>query len=90
MSTHHNRQEFSWKQRQLYRNNKVVAELVASDQLLSNPPIQLYKIKFTNRDLSADHYNESRAKDNAITLLLSELDSQETNTEAPLVRLNRK
>lgn len=85
MSRHHGSEEFSWKNNELYRKDTLVARIEKDGEQK-----KMWWIEFPAGTFSADYYNKSRAKDNAIALLLTELNAEETCGEAPLVRLNKK
>lgn len=54
--------KFNWKEEKLYLGTEFLGELI---------PV-MFRIKFSNGDLSADIYNKTRAKENFIKLITEE------------------
>jgi hypothetical protein len=76
------RDQFTWRGMLLTLRGKAVANIVPSE-------VQgMYRIAWPNGDISPDHYNLPRAKQNAITGELRRMngaaqDGRETPSEAP-------
>jgi hypothetical protein len=72
------RDKFTWRDNQLFYAGRKLARVVPNDEVPG-----MYWIVRPNGDVSADHYNLTRAKQNAITTEMRRLNAAQKGQESP-------
>lgn len=72
MTTIHGRKEFSWVKNSLWYKDNYILALVPDEEHK-----HMFWIKWPDGTKSADFYNITRAKQNALTLTLKEMNMEE-------------